>query len=168
MLSKIIENQKIDIQLLLHQLKNVRDILIQSMKKRKDMAIQLNESNFKEEDTTRLFDSGNPNECDVAIANLMQKNNDLSEEVRNLKRKHEIQSVRLFEEIELRKKVEDEKVMIEDDTKVLRNGLDEKTSDVQKLTNTQLEMMNKAIFTNQELMKNDLEIVTLKIQNEIS
>ena len=31
------------------------------------MAIQLNESNFKEEDTTRLFDNGNPSEYDVAI-----------------------------------------------------------------------------------------------------
>ena len=47
MLSKTIENQKIDIQLLLHQLKDARDILLQSMKKRKDMAIQSSESTFK-------------------------------------------------------------------------------------------------------------------------
>ena len=63
-LSKTIENQKIDIQLLLHRLKDVRDILLQSMKRRKDMAIQSNESNFKEEDITRLFDVGNPGEYD--------------------------------------------------------------------------------------------------------
>ena len=48
----------------------------------------------------------------------------------------------------------------------MRDRLDEKTSDVQKLTNTQLELMNQAMITNQELMTNDLEIATLKIQNE--
>ena len=56
--------------------------------------------------------------------------------------------------------------MIEDDTRILRNRLDEKISDVQKLTNTQLELMNQEMITNQELMTNDLEIATLKIHNE--
>ena len=90
MLSKNIENSKIDIHLLLHQLKYARDILLQSMKKRKDMAIQSNESNFKEEDTIGLFDNGNSSECDATIAELMEKNNTLNEEVTNLKRDHEI------------------------------------------------------------------------------
>ena len=76
-ISKTIKNQKIDIHLLLHQLKDVRDILIQSMKRRKDMAIKSNESNFKEEDTTGLFDNGNPSECDATIVDLMEKNNTL-------------------------------------------------------------------------------------------
>ena len=70
------------------------------------------------------------------------------------------------EEIDQRKKVVEDKVMIEDDTIILRNRLDEKIFDVQKLTNTQLEMMNQAMITNQELMTNDLEISTLKMQNE--
>ena len=39
------------------------------------MATQSNESNFKEEDTIGLFDNGNPSECDVAIVDLMEKNN---------------------------------------------------------------------------------------------
>ena len=56
--------------------------------------------------------------------------------------------------------------MIKDDTRILRNKLDEKISNVQKLTNAQLELMNQAMVTNQELMTNDLEIATLKIQNE--
>ena len=56
--------------------------------------------------------------------------------------------------------------MIEDDTRILRNRLDEKTLDIQNLTNTQLEMMNQAIVTNKELMTNDLEIATVKMQNE--
>ena len=59
------------------------------------MAMQSNECNFKEEDTTRLFDNRNPNECDVAIVDMMEKNNSLSKEVTNLKREHEIQAIKL-------------------------------------------------------------------------
>ena len=70
-LSKTIENQMIDTLLLLHQLKDARDILIQSMKKNKYMVMQSNEFDCKEGDTTRLFDNGNPSECDVAILDLM-------------------------------------------------------------------------------------------------
>ena len=81
LLSKTIENHKIDIQFLLHQLKDARDILLQSMKKRKDMAIQLNESNFNEEDANGLFENENPSECDVVIIDLIEKNNTLEEEV---------------------------------------------------------------------------------------
>ena len=45
--------------------------------------------------------------------------------------------------------------MIEDDTRILRNKLDEKTSDIQKITNTQL-----------EIMINDVGISTLEMQNK--
>ena len=83
---------------MLLQLKDIRDILLQSMKKRKDMGIQSNESNFKEEDTTRIFDNGNHSECDATIAYLMEKNNTLKEEVTNLKREHEMQAIGLCEE----------------------------------------------------------------------
>ena len=130
------------------------------------MAIQSNESNFKEEDTNRLFDNRNPNECDLAIPDLMEKNTTLKEELKNLKREHEVQEIRLCEEIEKRKKAIEDKVMIEDDIRILRNRLDEKTYDIKKLTNTQLELMNQEMVTNQELMISDLEIATLKIHNE--
>ena len=100
------------------------------------MAIQSNESNFKEEDITRLFDDGNPREYDSAIIDLIESNNTLKEEVTNLKREHEVQAIRLCEEIEKRKKAIEDKVMIENDIRVLRNKLDEKTCDIQKLTKT--------------------------------
>ena len=102
------------------------------------MAILSNEFNFKEEDTTGLFDNGNPSECDVAIADLMEKNNAMKEKVTNLKREHEIQAIRICEETKLRMKAVEDKAMIEDDIRILRNRLDEKTLDIQKLTNTQL------------------------------
>ena len=50
------------------------------------MAIQSNESNFKEEDTIGLFDYRNPNECDLGIVDLMEKNTTLKEELIYLKR----------------------------------------------------------------------------------
>ena len=56
--------------------------------------------------------------------------------------------------------------MIDEDRRILRNKLDEKTSDVQKLTTTQLEMMNQEMITNQELMTNDIEIAAMKMHNE--
>ena len=104
MLSKTIENQKIDIHLFLHQLKDARDILLQSMKRRKDMVIQSNEFNFKEEDTSRLFETRNPSEFDVANVDLI-KMNILKEEVTNLKGEHEMPVIRFCEETKQRKKV---------------------------------------------------------------
>ena len=62
------------------------------------MAIQLNDTHYQEEDTTRLFDEQNSSEYDANIVYILEKNSALSEEVKNLKRKHEIQSVRLCEE----------------------------------------------------------------------
>ena len=93
------------------------------------MALQSNEPNFKEEYSTRLFDNGNPSEYDVAIVDLMEKKNTLKE-VTNLKREHEIQIVKLCEETKLRKKAKEDNIMIEDDTRILRNRCDEKTFDV--------------------------------------
>ena len=90
------------------------------------MAMKSNESNFKEEDTIGLFDNGNPSECDAAIVDLMKKNNALKEDITSLKREHEIQAVRLCEETKLRKKDEEDKVMIDDDSRILRNRLDER------------------------------------------
>ena len=84
------------------------------------MAIQEKESNLKEEDTTRLFYNGNTSECNASIVDLMERNNTLREEVTSLKREHEIQAIRLYEEIKLRKKVVEDEVMIEDDKRILR------------------------------------------------
>ena len=78
--------------------------------------------------------------------------------VKSLKRNNEIQVIKLGEEIELRKKAQEDKDMIEDDTSILRNRLDETKFYVQKLATTKLEMMI------QEPMTNDIEITSLKIK----
>ena len=56
--------------------------------------------------------------------------------------------------------------MIEKDKRTLENRLEERLSDVQKLTNTQLDMMNQLMIANEELNRKDIEIATLKSQNE--
>ena len=46
-------------------------------------------------DIEGLFDDGNSSESDVAIENLLEINNTINEEIRGLKKEHEIQLVRL-------------------------------------------------------------------------
>ena len=60
----------------------------------------------------------------------MEKNNSLNEEVRNLEREYEIQALKLCEEIELIKKVEEDRVMINEDQRSLTSRLEEKTSNL--------------------------------------
>ena len=120
----------IEIHLVLHQLKDVIDVQNDSLKKRKEISIQKNDTQYEELDTGGLFDEGNPSEYDGTIAYMMEKNNALTEEIRNLKREREIQLVRLCEEIELRKKAKEERIMIDEDKKSLTNRLEERTSDV--------------------------------------
>ena len=73
-LGKIIENQEIEIHLILHQLNEARDALRSSLKRRKEIAIEKNDNQYKDIDTTKLFAEGNFSEFDVVIADLMEKN----------------------------------------------------------------------------------------------
>ena len=72
-LGKIIENQGIEIQLILHQLDQAREELEKSLKRRKEIAIAENYRQYKEIDTTKLFANGDSNEFDSAITYLMEK-----------------------------------------------------------------------------------------------
>ena len=70
-LGRTIENQNIEIQVTLHQLKEARDELQHSLKRRKEIAIQQDDTQYKEINTTRLFKDGNLGEFNVVVANLM-------------------------------------------------------------------------------------------------
>ena len=84
-LGKIIENQGIEIQLILHSLDEAREELRKSLKRRKEIAIVENDTQCKQIDTTKLFVNGDSNEFDATIANSMEKNIIKAEEIRNLK-----------------------------------------------------------------------------------
>ena len=136
------------------------------MSKRREIVIQQSESQYKEEDTIGLFDTSNFAENDKVIKELLEKNTILNNEVRTLKREHEIQSVRLCEVVEQKKKAEDDKAMAEVDKRQIATRLDERTSDIQRLTDNQLDMVNQLLLANQELGRKDLEINQLKHDND--
>ena len=56
-----------------------------SLKRRKEIAIEENDTHYQEEDTNELFADGNSSEFHVAVTDLMEKNGSLTKEVRNLK-----------------------------------------------------------------------------------
>ena len=56
--------------------------------------------------------------------------------------------------------------MIEDDKRILTNRLEEKKSEIQRIASMQLKIMNQVIISNHELNGKDIEITTLKLQNE--
>ena len=71
-LGKITENQGIKIQLIQHQLNEAREELNKSLKRRKEIAIEENDTQYIEIDTTKLFGNGEYNGFDVAIADIIQ------------------------------------------------------------------------------------------------
>ena len=96
-LGKTIENQEIEIHLILHQLNEAREALKRSLKRRMEIAIEENDTHYKEIDTTKLFVDGDSNEFDVAVADLMEKNKIQDEEIRNLKLEQESHAIVLCE-----------------------------------------------------------------------
>lgn len=165
-LGNTIHNQKNEIHLALHQLNEAREELKLSLKTRKEIDIEENDTHYKEEDTSELFIDGNSSEFNVVIAGLMKKNGALTQEVKNLKMEQGVQLVLLCEVSEQKKKVEEDKVMIEDDKKILTNRLEEKILEVQRIYSMKLDTMNQLMIENHELNGKDIEIKTLKLQNE--
>ena len=96
-LGKVIEKQVIDIQLFLHNLEEAREELRKSLKRRKDIAIAENDTQYKEIDTTKVFSNGVTQEFDVAIVDLMKKNRAQAKEIRSLKIENESQAMMFCE-----------------------------------------------------------------------
>ena len=97
---------------ILHQLNEARDVLKSSLKRRKEIAIAENDTQYKEIDTTNLFTQANSSEFDVAIVDLMEKNRAQDEEIKNLKMKQESQAILLCEVTEQKKKAIEDKAII--------------------------------------------------------
>jgi hypothetical protein len=103
-LEKVIENEKLDLEMAMVQLKEAKEHLSQSLQRRKDLAKQMNDHQYVEVKIEDLLPSSNSEEADQAIKELLEKNGSLQEEVRKLKREQEVQSIRLCEVLEQRNK----------------------------------------------------------------
>ena len=107
-LDKAIENEKLDLKMVMVQLKEAKKHLSQSLKRRKELANQMNDLKYVEERIEDFFPSSSLDEANNEIKELLEKNGSLQEEVRKLKREQEIQSIRLCEILEQRNKAQEE------------------------------------------------------------
>ena len=73
------------------QLKKEKEKLSQSLKRRKDLEIQMNDHLYTEERIEDLHLTRNSDETNEAIKELLEKNGSLQEEVRKLRREQELQ-----------------------------------------------------------------------------
>ena len=89
-LDKEIENKKLDLEMAIVQLKEAKEHLSLSLKRRKELANKMNDHKYVEEKIEDLFPSRSSNEANNTIKELLEKNGSLQEEVRKLKREHEI------------------------------------------------------------------------------
>ena len=118
-LDKAIENEKLDLEMVMVQLKEVKEHLTQSLKRRKELAREMNDHQYVETKIEELFPSSNSNEAneaDNAIKELLEKNGSLQEEVRMLRLEQENQSVRFCEIMEQRNKMQEEIQRRDNDT----------------------------------------------------
>ena len=72
------------------QLKKEKEKLSQSLKRRKDLAIQMNDQLYIEERIEDIYLESNSDETDKVIKELLEKNSTLQEEVRKMRREQEI------------------------------------------------------------------------------
>ena len=72
----------------------------------------------------------------------------------------------LCEVTKQKKRAIEDKVMIEDDKRNLVNRLEEKLIELTKISNMQLDTLSQMMNAHNELNVKDIEITTLKLQNE--
>ena len=112
-----------------------REALMKSLKRKKEIAIEENDTQYTEIEITKLFVDGDSNEFDATVADLMEKNKFQAKEIRNIKLEQESQAILVCEVVEQKKKSMEEKVMIEEDKRVLANRLEEKSIELTKISN---------------------------------
>ena len=122
-------------QLTLHKVEEAKEELRKSFKRRKEIAIAKNDIHYKEIDTTKVFAKGDTKEFDAAIAELMEKNRKQAEEIRYRKIEHESQAMMLCEITKQKKRVVEDRAMLEDDKRNLANRLEEKSTELTRISN---------------------------------
>ena len=93
---------------------------------------------------------------------LMEKNGSQTKEIRILKLEKESQAIMLCEVTKQKKKAMVDKAMNEEDKRILTNRLEEKTTEITKISNMQLHTISKMMNVYHQLNVKDIEITTLK------
>ena len=130
------------------------------------MAITYNGIYYKEIDTTRVFAKGDSKEFDAAIEKLMEKNRIQVKEIRSLKIEHESQAMMLCEITKQKKRVVEDRAMLEYDKRNLANRLEEKSTELTRISNMQMDTLGQMMNIHHELNIKDIEISTLRMENE--
>ena len=81
----------------MHSLEEAREELRKSLKRRRDISIAENNTQYKEIDTTKVFSNGDTQDFYAAIEDLMEKNRAQVEEIRSLKIEQDLQAMMLCE-----------------------------------------------------------------------
>ena len=76
-LDKAIDNEKMDLEMAIAQLKKEKEQLSQSLKRRKELANQMNDHLYIEERIEDFFPSSNSDEENNAIKEILEKNGSL-------------------------------------------------------------------------------------------
>ncbi|GLJ18179.1 hypothetical protein SUGI_0321240 [Cryptomeria japonica] len=156
------------------QLKEAREHLSQSLKRRKELAKEINDHEYVETKIEDLFPTSNSNEVDEAnnaIKELLEKNGLLQKEVRMLRIEQEIQSARFCEILEQRNKMQNEIegrnneiVQHEDLTEQLSNANEEIRilKEQNESLKNELDIQKQA---NERMMKSQTDLDQLNEQN---
>ena len=75
----------IDIKVILHNLEETREEFRKSLKRRREIAITKNDTQYEEIDTTKMFANGDTKIFDATIVYLREKNKAQVEEIKSLK-----------------------------------------------------------------------------------
>ena len=107
-LGKAIDNEDLDLEMSITQLKKENEQLSQFLRRRKDLSIQMYYHLYIEERIEELHSASSSDEANWTIKELLEKNGSLQEEVRTLRSKQEIQTVGLCEVMEEKNKIKEE------------------------------------------------------------
>lgn len=128
------------------------------------MEIRKNKSKYKEEIFEDIYNEGRSSDIDTTIEDLPERNKNMNEEMKVLKREYEIMSIRLCEVTKQKKNIEDEKDGIEEDKRKIIARLDENIIEVQTLEHNKFDMVNQLLGAIQENTRKELEIINLNLR----
>ena len=83
-LDKAIDNEKMDLEMTITQLKKEKEKLSKSLRRRKYLAIQMNDHLYIEERIKDLHSTRSSDQASEAIKELLEKNGSLQEEIRKI------------------------------------------------------------------------------------